>query len=429
VTNQTVTFRPAPTTPGFEFDTQLITAAPPGYEILGKLGQGGMGTVYRARQITLNRMVAIKVISAGRAATRDELARFKTEAEALARLKHPHIVQVHDFGEYQGLPYLCLEYVDGGSLGDRFDGKPLEVRAAAELVETLARALDAAHRLGIVHRDLKPANVLVSADGQPKVTDFGIAKHLGEDRDWTRTGAVLGTPGYMAPEQAIGQSKDVSPAADVFALGALLYQALTGEPPFRGSSAFDALRQTLEREPQRPSARNPLVDRDLETICLKCLAKQAERRYASASMLAEDLRRWLSGVPIRARRTGRLERTAKWLRGQRLVSAAIGFLLVGLLLTIFNLYFVQRNLRLDELLDNAPPQIRPYWLTILFFLVLTGVALSWYLTKLLGRSHSSQVGWFRMGRWRLWLVVLLLALSLSLLVIWIWVLWFARTLK
>jgi hypothetical protein len=259
----------------------------------------------------------------------EERARFHAEAEAVARLSHPHVVQIHEVGEHQGLPYFSLEFCPGGSLADKLGGTPWEAAPAAALVQTLARAVQAAHRAGVVHRDLKPANVLLTEDGEPKVTDFGLAKRLG-DAGRTRTGAVMGTPSYMAPEQA-GGNRDVGPAADVYALGAILYELLTGRPPFRGATSLDTVLQVLSDEPVPVRRLQPKVPRDLETVCHKCLHKDPTRRYASAQALAEDLARFGAGEPIVARPVGPLGRLAKWIKrrpGMAALWAAV--VLVGL---------------------------------------------------------------------------------------------------
>jgi WD40 repeat protein len=296
----------------------------PGYEILERLGRGGQGHVYKARQHSPDRVVALKVLSAG------SLSRFRGEADAVARLQHPHIVQIHAVGEHHGRPCLVLEFCAGGSLADRLDGKPQPPRFAASFVETLARAVHAAHEAGVVHRDLKPANVLLTADGTPKVADFGLAKRLDEEGGPTHTGAVFGTPAYMAPEQA-GDAKHVGPAADVYGLGALLYELLTGRPPFQGATALDTLEQVRTKDPVPPRRLRPKTPRDLETVCLKCLAKSPARRYATALELAEDLRRFLAGEPIRARRVSGVERAWKWLR-RRPAAAVLALACVASLL-------------------------------------------------------------------------------------------------
>ncbi len=285
----------------------------PGYEILSELGRGGMGVVYKARQTRLNRVVALKMILAGGHAGEGDRARFRTEAEAIARLQHPHVVQVYEVGEVDGHPFLSLEFCDGGSLADRLDGTPQPPREAAALVESLARAMHFAHGHGIVHRDLKPANVLLVRGGTPKVTDFGLAKLLDAaagqtGRGLTATGAAMGTPSYMAPEQAEGKARRVGPAADVYGLGAILYELLTGRPPFRGATHVDTVLQVLGQDALPPRLLNPRVDADLERVALKCLEKEPARRYPTADALAEDLRRYRDGEPVSARSVNLLER-------------------------------------------------------------------------------------------------------------------------
>ena len=286
----------------------------PGYEILGELGRGGMGVVYKARQARLNRLVALKMILSGGHAGGKELARFRSEAEAVARLHHPGVVQIYDVGEHDGLPFFSLELCPGGTLADRLRGTPLPERQSAELVEALARAVEAAHRQKVVHRDLKPANILFAEPAsdpaswcQPKVTDFGLAKRLDETLQ-TATGAVMGTPSYMAPEQAGGEAHAVGPAADLYALGAILYECLTGRPPFKAATAMETVLQTIHEAPVPPRLLNRRVDPDLEKVVLKCLEKQPSLRYAGARELAEDLRRHLDGEPVTARSVNLLER-------------------------------------------------------------------------------------------------------------------------
>jgi WD40 repeat protein/serine/threonine protein kinase len=327
--------------PGSE--TQVSSAGcpvVPGYEILEELGRGGMGVVYKARQIKLNRLVALKVIRAGALAREHDLARFHIEAEAVAQLRHPNIIQIFDIGEYEGLPYFSLEFVEGGSLESRLDGTPWKGQPAAELMETLARAMHAAHQRGIVHRDLKPSNVLRTAEGSPKITDFGLAKRLDRDSGQTRTGTIMGTPSYMAPEQAGGRTDEVGPHSDVYALGSVLYELLTGRPPFNAATPLDTLLQVVGDEPIPPSHLNSKVPLDLETICLKCLQKEPGKRYASAEDLAEDLRRFQSNEPIRARPVGRLEKLVRWRRRNPVVaslSAAVALALVAG--TVISLFF------------------------------------------------------------------------------------------
>jgi WD40 repeat protein len=294
-----------------------------GYEILGELGRGGMGIVYKARQTSLKRLVALKVIRAGaRAGTRERI-RFRAEAEAIARLQHPHIVQVHEISEQDGLLCLALEFIDGGSLAQQTAGAPQPPRAAAELIEVLSRAMHSAHEHNVVHRDLKPANVLLTRDGVAKIADFGLAKRLDDESAPTETGSILGTPSYMAPEQVRGQGHGVGPAADVYALGAILYELLTGRPPFKGASPMDTVLQVIHDDPVAPSRLQRRIPPDLETICLKCLAREPGGRYPSAAALADDLRRFLDGAPIRARPAGWMKTAWKWARRRPGVAALL----------------------------------------------------------------------------------------------------------
>jgi uncharacterized protein (DUF433 family) len=309
-------------------------AAVPGYEVLAELGRGGMGVVYQARQVSLGRVVALKMILGGEHAGPEMVRRFRREAEAVARLSHPHVVQIFEVGEHDGLPFFSLEYVAGGSLAARLDATPWPADRAAELVEVLARAVHYAHEHGIVHRDLKPENVLLTEDGQPKVTDFGLAKRLREGTGTTQTGAVLGTPEYMAPEQAAGR-KDVGPAADVWALGAILYRLLTGRPPFHAATPLDTLVQVLEQEPVPPRELNRAVPRDLETVVLKCLAKPTTGRYASAVDLADDLRRFREGEAVQARRLSPARRLLRWMRQRPGAAVVRGLVGAGVLAGAF----------------------------------------------------------------------------------------------
>jgi eukaryotic-like serine/threonine-protein kinase len=319
----------------------LLRPEVPGYEVLGELGRGGMGVVFKARQIRLNRMVALKMIAGPAQAGWKAQERIRAEAEVVARLRHPNIIQIYEVGEEHGLPYLALEFVEDGSLADRLDGSPWPMREAARLVEQLAGAVHHAHQAGIVHRDLKPANLLLSfsRDSEsagatlpsgsrlnrcvPKITDFGLAKLLEAEAGQTRTGDVFGTPRYMAPEQAAGRNKDVGPATDVHALGILLYELLTGRPPFQGATVLATLEQVRRQEPVPPRRLQPRLARDLQTICLKCLQKEPARRYQSAAALAEDLRRWQAGEPIRARRVGAAEHGWRWCRRNPALAGAL----------------------------------------------------------------------------------------------------------
>jgi eukaryotic-like serine/threonine-protein kinase len=304
--------------------------AVPGYEVEGELGRGGMGVVYKARQLRPRRTVALKMVLAGAHADAHELARFRAEAEAVARLQHPNVVQVHEVGDYQGLPYFSLEYCSGGSLAAKLGGTPLPPAEAARLVGAVARAVQAAHQQQIIHRDLKPANVLLAADGTPKVTDFGLAKKLDEASGPTQTGAVLGTPSYMTPEQARGRNDQVGPRTDVYALGAVLYECLTGRPPFRAATSAETMMQVLTDDPVPVRRLQPRVPRDLETVCLRCLHKQPARRYATAAALAEDLGRYLAGEPVQARPVGAGERLLKWVRRRPALAALAATLLLAL---------------------------------------------------------------------------------------------------
>ena len=298
----------------------------PGYAIEGELGRGGMGVVYKARQLGLDRTVAVKMILGSAPAVAAAGERFRAEAQAIARLHHPNVVQVHAVGEHDGRAYLVMEFVDGGGLAGRLDGSPWQPHRAAGLVEVLAGGIAAAHRVGVVHRDLKPSNILLADDGAPKIADFGLAKLMDSDSELTRTGALLGSPMYMAPEQAMEQGGAVGPPADIHALGVILYELLTGRPPYRGATITQTLEQVRSSEPVLPSRLVPHLPRDVETICLKCLEKDPERRYGDAGQLADDLRRYLDGRPILARPTGRLERAARWARRRPVVAGLIGAL-------------------------------------------------------------------------------------------------------
>jgi len=338
--------------PGDRASAAPLTAIP-GYEITGELGRGGMGVVYKARQESLGRSVALKMLLAGQDAREDQLTRFRAEAEAVARLQHPNIVQVYEIGQFQGRPYFSLEFVSGGNLAQRINGAPQDPRAAAELMGVLARAVEFAHQQGIVHRDLKPANVLLTSDGSPKIGDFGLAKQLTGGSDLTRTGEILGTPSYMAPEQAQGAREATAPA-DIYALGAILYELLTGRPPFRGQDPVGTMLLVCTAEPVTPRQLIPAVPRDLETIALKCLEKLPRRRYATAGDLADDLQRYLDGQPIRARAAGWLEITAKWMRRRPATAALlIGSLLAGL---AFTSYSVWKNNQLAAALARTQQQ-------------------------------------------------------------------------
>jgi serine/threonine-protein kinase len=364
---RTLPVSPGPGTGSTASDGGPPPAAPsglpavPGYEVLGVLGRGGMGVVYRARQVALDRPVALKMILAGPSATAQQMQRFRAEAEVIARLQHPNVIQVFDVGAVGGRPYCALELVEGGSLADRLDGTPWKPPAAAGLVAALADGVQAAHARGIVHRDLKPGNVLLTRDGRPKVTDFGLAKRLDETLGLTQTGMVLGTPQYMAPEQATGRAGSAGPAADIYALGVLLYELLTGRPPFHGPTTLETLRRVQGQEPVPPRRLEPEVSRDLETVCLRCLHKEPGKRYATAAELAADLRRFLAGEPVRARPAGPVGRTLRWARRRPGVAALAAALLLALVGGCLGMFLLWRQAedhgrRAEEARDDADRQ-------------------------------------------------------------------------
>jgi eukaryotic-like serine/threonine-protein kinase len=355
----------ADTSPPWHAGTELPSV--PGYEVHALLGRGGMGLVYKARHVPLNRLVALKMLIAGAYAGPQERARFQREAEAVASLRHANIVQVYDVGDHKGLPYFTMEFLEGGSLAHALAGTPQPVRQATALLATLADAVQAAHQAGIVHRDLKPANILLTADGTPKIADFGLARHFDGEPALTLSGARLGTPSYMAPEQALGKTATIGPASDVYSLGAVLYEMLTGRPPFRGETVAETERQVIAEDPVPPSRLNPKLAHDLQTICLKCLHKDPQRRYATAAALAEDLKRFQRDEPIAARPAGSLERTAKWVRRHPTQSAMlVASLVLALLLVGASLWLaVQQSHRRDgveaELKDLAGLQESARW--------------------------------------------------------------------
>jgi tetratricopeptide (TPR) repeat protein/tRNA A-37 threonylcarbamoyl transferase component Bud32 len=329
----------------------------PGYEILGKLGRGAMGVVYKARHLQLNRLVALKMIRDPHLAGPEEVVRFLRETRAVARLSHPHIVQIYEVGEKDGLPYCALELVAGGNLAKKLAGTPQPPREAAELVETLARAMAVAHQQGIIHRDLKPGNVLLTPEGVPKVTDFGLAKLLeGEPgQHQSVSGAIMGTPPYMAPEQARGLTRQILAPTDVYALGAILYEMLTGRPPFQGQTRNETLLLVCTQEPVPPRQLQPEMPRDLENICLKCLQKEPRRRYADGVQLAADLRAFLNDEPVKARPVGIVERTVKWVKRRPTTAALIAVSVLGVLSVggVAALYWTEQFRRAKDELDKS----------------------------------------------------------------------------
>src|SRR5262249_7869818 len=274
------------------------------YELLEEIGRGGQGVVFRARQKSLNRIVALKVIGLGQWATKAHLKRFRLEAEAAASLDHPRIVPIYEVGDRAGQCYLSMKLVEGGQLDEVVSSSPMSIRQSVELIAKVSRTVHYAHEHGILHRDIKPGNILLDGKGEPHLTDFGLARLVECESTVTRTLEVLGTPSYMAPEQAAGSNTKLTRATDVYGLGAVLYQLLTAHPPFAGGPTYETIKLLLETEPRQPRLWNPKVDRDVSTICLKCLEKDPTRRYVSALALAEDLERWLRHEPILARRTG-----------------------------------------------------------------------------------------------------------------------------
>ncbi len=345
------------------------------YELLGELGRGGMGAVYRARQVALNRTVALKMILAGTMASEDQQKRFESEARAAARVQHPHVVTVYESGRTNGLPYLVMPYVEGESLAVRLRRGPLDVNEAVRLIAAVARAVAALHAAGIVHRDLKPSNVLLDRAGEPYVTDFGLAKLVEGDSQVTQSGTILGTPAYMAPEQAIGRAKDVGPAADVYALGAILYELLTGRPPVVADMPIDAILAVLEREPPPPRSLNQKLPRVLERVVLQCLDKEPSRRFASATVLAEALECYLKGDPVPTRRTGPLETCWRWARREPALASRWSALTAFAGITSYNWWTM--------------PDYRPTTLRVLALLWVWAVV-SWACQRLLVRPGWAQ---------------------------------------
>ena len=324
------------------------------YELVEEIARGGMGVVYKARQVSLNRIVALKMILAGDFSSAVTVQRFQTEAEAAARLAHPNIVPIYEIGTHEGQHYFSMRFVEGGTLTQALAGKKFESRRAAELMVKVARAVHHAHQHGILHRDLKPGNILLDPAGEPLVADFGLAKILEHDSALTQSAMVMGTPSYMAPEQAAGHTKQLSTVADVYSLGAVLYELLTGRAPFRGPTPTETMRQVMEVDPERPRHLNSAVDRDLETICLKCLEKDPQRRYGSAEALAEDLERWLRGEPVLARPTSQWETGRKWVRRKPAIATlAASVALLLMTVTIGSALFAWNLHQKDKALEAA----------------------------------------------------------------------------
>lgn len=299
------------------------------FELLGEIGRGGMGVVYKARQSDLDRLVALKMIISSRLASQDDIARFEAEARAAGSLRHANIVGIHEAGDVFGQRYFAMDLIDGPSLSDVIERGAVDPATAAKLISTVARAVDYLHNNGIVHRDLKPSNILLDASNNPYVTDFGLAKVFSGGRDHTKSGSIIGTPAYMAPEQAAGRLDKISAVSDVYSLGAILYELLTGRPPFRHATPLDTLVSVIEREPELPRKLNSSVPSDLELICLRCLEKDPGERYASAAALADDLDRHLKGEPVDAEPVGLVERLTRWAQREPALASHLGGVLLA----------------------------------------------------------------------------------------------------
>jgi tRNA A-37 threonylcarbamoyl transferase component Bud32 len=352
------------------------------YELLEEIARGGMGVVWKARQASLNRVVAVKMIRAAALASPTEVERFLREAEAAANLQHPNIVAIHEVGEHGGQHYFSMDYVDGADLGALVKDGPLAPQRAARYVKIIAEAIHFAHQRGTMHRDLKPQNVLIDAADQPRITDFGLAKVAGEDSRLTQTGVVMGSPSYMPPEQAAGQRDDIGPGSDVYSLGAMLYELLTGQAPFRGATPLATLREVMETEPVPPRQLKPDIPRDVETICLKCLEKRPSARYPTARALAEELDRFLRGEPIQARPAGAVRKAVSWSRRHPgLLAAALAVVVVGLVFGVFYLFEENAFLRAKQADPSLTKARGPYyesleiWHTINIFAACGGIYL------------------------------------------------------
>jgi serine/threonine protein kinase len=376
------------------------------YELMEEVARGGMGVVYRARQLSLNRIVALKMILPGRLASAEDLMRFRTEAEATARLQHPNIVTVYEVGEVDGQHFYSMDFIDGPSLSKKLLYGPLPGRVAAKHVMTVARAMHHAHCHGILHRDLKPSNILLDAQEVPHITDFGLAKKIDADSSQTRTGMVMGTPSYMAPEQAGGKIKELGPACDVYSLGAMLYELITGRPPFKSDTPMDTLMHVMERDPAPPRLLNPKVDRDLETICMKCLEKDPRGRYVSAEALAADLEHYLNGEAICARSFSMIDRLARTLDRSQY---AIEFHTWGTMLLWFGVIVFMGHFITFVLLKTQVHEIS-HWLARIAEFICMGIVF-WYFrgsrTLLPTSSAERQL-------WSIWIGYMMAMLMIAL---------------
>jgi predicted Ser/Thr protein kinase len=373
------------------------------YQLQDEIARGGMGVVYRARQVSLNRIVAVKMILAGKFVTSAEVKRFHTEAEAAANLQHPNIVAIHEIGEQDGRHYFSMDFVEGQDLAQAIGGEPMPAQKAAALLKTVAEAVHFAHQRGTLHRDLKPHNVLIDAAGQPRITDFGLAKRVEQASDLTQSGAVMGSPSYMPPEQAAGRQAEVGPASDVYSLGAILYQMLTGKAPFLGATAVDTLRQVIEQDPVAPSKLNDKVPSDLETICLKCLEKKPAQRYSSARALAEELERFLNHQPILAKPASTARKVVSWCRQRPWVlTGGAVFLVMGLIALAFGLW--QKNELLQWRITHPKAEV-PDFSEHFVFLMLAGYTLM--IGSMFAISHWTQTKRRRSApipKWLTWFV-------------------------
>eukprot|EP00913_Durusdinium_trenchii_P008900 g8366.t1 len=357
------------------------------YELLREIGRGGMGVVFLARQRDLDRTVALKMILSNRLASPDDIRRFNSEAKAAGGVHHPNIVGIHEAGQIRGQHFFAMDYVDGPTLAELLENGPIDPEQAAECIAQVARAVHCLHEHNIVHRDLKPSNILVDETGRPHVTDFGLVKIFGGDSDQTRSGTIVGTPSYMAPEQAAGKSSEISPQTDVYGLGALLYTAILGRPPFERDNPLDTLVDVLEGEPSLPTSIDPALSRELELICMKCLEKDPSRRYASAEDVAEDLERFLKSEPVAARPSGWRQRLRRWARREPALACRLGGLLAAMAIVqttyLYNTFFARH--RHDPVYHYLIMSVFGIW----------GLA-SYLFQKLLNREESArfaQFGW------------------------------------